>query len=176
MSKLEDKNWRWSNSGKQMVLEGYEGRFILPFKIKSSNRYKKEMKKTIREEIKDYFKNKKFDQHKKTDLDLAIHLEVSDKDHSDQDLDNVQKIVLDALQKDKDKDPNKDPSWNYLYEKDARICRILVLKSKKEVYPDDPGIDTVSATISFRIHKPTKQMKMKPWQGKILSKYGFMAT
>jgi hypothetical protein len=131
---IDDKEgWRWSNSANQMVLEGSEqNRFMLDFKILSGGRNKKKMKQQIRQSVEEKYKNMNFDGYKKADLDFAIYLESSDKDYSGQDLDNVQKIVLDALQKDSQKD--KDPSWDCLFENDARICRILVWKSKKVIY------------------------------------------
>ncbi len=133
MYKDDKQGWRWSNSANQMVLEGCgQNVFMLDFKIKSRSKTKKETIQKIRQFVEENYKNKKFDSYKKADLDFAIYLETSDRDYSGQDLDNVQKIVLDALQKDSQKD--KDPSWEYLLENDAQICRILVWKSKKVIY------------------------------------------
>lgn len=133
MYKDDKEGWRWSNSGIQMVLEGSEqNHFMLDFRIKSGGKNKKKMKQQIRQSVEEKYKNMNFNEYKKADLDFAIYLESSDKDYSGQDLDNVQKIVLDALQRDSQK--GKDPSWDCLFENDAQICRILVWKSKKVIY------------------------------------------
>jgi len=89
-------------------------------------------------------------------IDLAVFLEVDINNFKKQDLDNIQKVVLDALQKDK-----ADPSWNYLYENDSQVCRILVWKAeKKEIKILNEKYNTASMMISFRIHDPLKQMIM----------------
>ncbi len=83
-----------------------------------------------------------------------------------QDLDNIQEIVLDALQKDK-----KDPSWNYLYENDSQVCRILVWKTKKVEVSD---YNTASMTISFRVHDPSKQMIMVSDRDETSQRFNFL--
>jgi len=48
-----------------------------------------------------------------------------------------------------------DPSWNYLFENDSQVCRILVYKvEKKEIKVPNEKYNTTSMTISFRIHVP----------------------
>lgn len=141
------------SSGKQKVLEKCVGSFGDLIDVATAKN-KKEMVKKIRTNLGEYFKNEKFEKLKETSLDLAIFLEVNPHRFKTQDLDNIQKIVLDALEKD-----DTDPSWNYLYKIDSQVQRILVWKIEKE---KDPDHNTASMTISFRIHDPSRQMIMVP--------------
>ncbi len=70
-------------------------------------------------------------------------------------MDNVQKVVFDALKED-----TNDPSWKnkHLYKDDKKICRVIAWKIKRE---EIEGFNTDSLTISFRIHDPSKQMIME---------------
>jgi Holliday junction resolvase RusA-like endonuclease len=127
--------------------------------IITNKRGKKEMVSTIRKNFGEYFKNENFKKIREagTLIDLAIFLEVDINNFKNQDLDNIQKVVLDALEKDE-----KDPSWNYLYENDSQVCRILVWKvPKKKIEVLNTKFNTVSMTISFRNYAPSKQMVME---------------
>lgn len=98
------------SSGNHKVLKdclGYNSDLI---EIITSLKQKKSMVKKIRENFGVYFENEKFKEVREAGalLDLAIFLEVDIKRFKNQDLDNIQKIVLDALQKDKE-----DTSWKY---------------------------------------------------------------
>lgn len=153
------------SSGNQMVLEDYAGYFADLIDIRTKGN-KQAMKKEIRVSYTDYFKTEKFKELKKAQLDLAIHLEVDSSRFKRQDLDNIQKIVLDALQKDK-----KITSWDYLYENDSQVCRILVWKIEKE---DQLDYNTASMTISFRVHDPSKQMIMVSNRDETSQRFNFL--
>ncbi len=167
-----EQSERWHSSGEQLVMEGYAGYHGMLIDIKTGKdrktekKYKKEMIKQIREQFGRFFESKKFEELKKDPLDLAIYLEVNAQRLSKQDLDNVLKVVLDALQKD-----GHNPSWNYLYENDSQVYRLHVEKSEKV---EIPGYNTASMMISFRKHDPSKQITMVPYQGDFARKFGFM--
>ncbi len=146
------------SSGNHKVLKDCLGSNGSLIEIITSPILKKSMVKEIRENFGEYFKNEKSKEARYAGalIDLAIFLEVDINNFKNQDLDNIQKVVLDALQKDK-----ADPSWNYLYENDSQVCRILVWKvEKKEIKVLNEKYNTASMTISFRIHDPLKQMIM----------------
>jgi len=146
------------SSGDHKVLKDCLGSNSDLIEIITSPKLKKSMVKKIRENFGVYFKNERFKEVREAGalLDLAVFLEVDIKRFKNQDLDNIQKVVLDALQKDK-----ADPSWNYLFENDSQVCRILVWKVKKrEIKVLNEKYNTASMTISFRIHDPSKQMIM----------------
>jgi len=163
--KNNEKHKSRFSSGNNMVLEDafYHSHLIDIITMKKN---KQAMKKEIRDSFVDYFKNEKFKELKKVQIDLAIHLEVSSSRFENQDLDNIQKIVLDALQKDK-----KNPSWDYLYENDSQVCRILVWKTKKVEGSD---YNTASMTISFRAYDPSKQMIMLSYRDEISKRFDFL--
>lgn len=85
-------------------------------------------------------------------IDLALYLEVDTCRLNYQDVDNIQKTVLDALKRDK-----KDSLWNCLYEDDAQIFRVLCWKTEKQ---DDDKYNMAAITISFRVYNPEKCMCM----------------
>jgi len=87
--------------------------------------------------------------YKLAKFDLALHLEIDTFRLNNQDVDNIQKIVLDALK--------RDSSENYLYEDDAQIFRVLCWKTKKE---GDDKYNMVALTISIRVYAPDKPMLM----------------
>lgn len=155
-----------ASSGNHLVLEDCIGSFGHLIDIITKKKSKQAMKNDIRTSFSNYFKNDNFKELKKAQLDLAIHLEVESRRFNKQDLDNIQKIVLDALQKDKN-----DPLWDYLYENDSQVCRILVWKMKKVKVLD---YNSASMTISFRVHAPSKQMIMISNRDETSRNYNFL--
>ena len=153
------------SSGKQKVLENCEGSFGTLIDVETATD-KKEMIQKIRTDFGEYFKNEKFVKLKEAPLDIAIFLEVNLHRYKTQDLDNIQKIVLDALEKD-----DAEPSWNYLYKNDSQVCRILVWKIEKKM---DSDYNTASMTISFRIHDPSKQMIMVSNRDDLAQRFDFL--
>lgn len=131
--------------------------------LKIKNKYYKNPRKVLKLSME--LENGRRKIYKLPKLDLALHMEVDYSKLNNQDVDNVQKTVLDALKRD-----NKDSSWNFLYEDDAQIVRILCWKTKKE---EDINSNMEALTISYRLYKPEKQMCMimlnKPFGARGLS-------
>ncbi len=124
----------------------------------ANKKNKKKNIEQIRAKLRNFFGEQKFEKFKEKDakLDLAIFIEVSSHRYKTQDIDNILKIVLDAIQRDK-----KDSSWKYLCEKDSQIYRILAWKDIVEKVGD---YNTASVTLSFRTHDPSRQMTMKSYR------------
>ncbi len=87
-------------------------------------------------------------------LDVAIVIHLRKGRYKTQDLDNIAKIILDALQKPK----NSEDSLGYLYENDNQIIRLLLYKIERE---EDPEAETSQLSISARKHNPNKEMILK---------------
>lgn len=96
--------------------------------------------------------NKNFDRFRHESLDLAIVAKVDKQRMKRQDVDNIAKVVLDALRKNKEVDSKEDV---FLFYDDSQIARLLVWKIPRE---EDERYDTDGLVISFRIHDPHKQM------------------
>src|SRR3989339_563522 len=82
-------------------------------------------------------------------LDVAIVIHVNKKRYDSQDVDNIAKVVLDALK--------KGNSENYLIKDDCQIIRLLVDKRQREESKDS---DTDQLSVSIRKHNPKKDMKI----------------
>lgn len=124
----------------------------LLLKIKTSSDNKAYSKSLIRAQINNDF----IDQCKTLQdklLDIGLHLSVNKRRYKRQDLDNIQKVVFDAIQKDK-----KKPQRDYLIKNDSQIVRCLVYKTERI---ENINFDTDQLTISLREHDPKKQMIMK---------------
>jgi Holliday junction resolvase RusA-like endonuclease len=91
---------------------------------------------------------------KKERLDVAIILEVNKHRFKTQDLDNVAKIVLDAIKKPKDSADVRP----YFFDDDRQIVRLLVQKNLRNELQDT---ETSQISISARKHNPEKYMKLK---------------
>jgi len=127
----------------------------LALDVKSSVKIKKNIIALIRAKFNiALLENSNIEKLKSNYIDIAIHLIEGKNKYNRQDLDNVQKIVFDALKKD-----TKNSKWNYLIEDDRQIERCLVLKTLKS---DESIVDIV---ISFREHDLSKQMIMKRREG-----------
>ncbi|AEA46856.1 hypothetical protein Arcve_0841 [Archaeoglobus veneficus SNP6] len=94
--------------------------------------------------------NPLFEEIRKAQLDVAIVAFVPKSRVKNQDVDNISKIVLDTLKKDK-----QDPSSPYLFVDDSQVVRLLVYKKPCEAIE---GYETSTLIISFRKHDPSKQM------------------
>jgi Holliday junction resolvase RusA-like endonuclease len=93
-------------------------------------------------------KNPHFESVRTSPLDLAIVARVNPDRMRKQDIDNIAKVVIDALKK-TDGDPR------FLFQDDCQIVRLLVWKFQEEEYA---GYNADSLTISFRVHDDRKQM------------------
>jgi len=93
-------------------------------------------------------KNPTFDAIRSSSLDLAIVARVSPNRMKNQDIDNIAKVVIDALNK-----SEGDP--RFLFYDDNQIVRLLVWKIQEQ---ENVRYNTDTLTISFRIHNDKKQM------------------
>jgi len=84
---------------------------------------------------------------------LTIVVEVNKQRMQEQDVDNVAKVVIDALKRDENIRPGA-----FLFYDDTQIARLLVYKISRE---EDEIYDTDKYIISFRRHDPNKQMSLK---------------
>jgi len=120
--------------------------------IKSGKKVdKKETTKSIKVNLERWMENLGFEKFRKNPMDLAIVVKMNKYRFRHQDVDNVVKIVLDALKKN-----NKSDSA-FLFEDDSHVVRLLVWKMERE---EDPYYNTDQLIISFRAHDPTKQMEI----------------
>ena len=131
-----------SNTNECLTLEGSEGSFGDLITVKTKNKTKQKMIDEIRSNLGSWME--KFphlhDTDKKIDLAIVVYRRVGYLKR--QDLDNIAKVVLDALK-------------GCLFKDDSQIVRLLLVK--KEAEPS-AGYDTNSLVISFRVHDPEKDM------------------
>ncbi|MDP1728797.1 MAG: RusA family crossover junction endodeoxyribonuclease [archaeon] len=85
-------------------------------------------------------------------LDVAIVVHVNKQRYDSQDVDNVAKVVLDALKKNKN-----FPDESYLFGDDSHVIRLLVQKVKRT---EDNESETDQLSISIREHNSEKDMKI----------------
>lgn len=120
--------------------------------LKTGRINKKETLKGIKKNLEDWIKNPHFNEIRKEKLDLAIVAIVNRQRMEKQDVDNISKIVLDALKKNDRLDFKKDV---FLFYDDSQIVRLLVQKVQRE---EEENYTTDGLIISFRKHDPQKQM------------------
>lgn len=87
-------------------------------------------------------------------LDLAIVVHLTEHRYKKQDLDNIAKVVLDALKKQK----GENEKENYFFEDDSQIARLLIQKILRR---EDKDSETDQLSISLRKHDPSKEMIIK---------------
>ena len=131
-----------------LVLDGSENYYHNLTTIKTSSKNKREMKEKIRTDLKNWLNNPTLYSMQNQSLDIAIVVRVNSIKVDRQDVDNVAKVVLDALKK-------KEGDSRFLFHDDNQVIRLLVYKLKSE---DVTGHITDSLTVSFRVHDPDKQM------------------
>lgn len=119
--------------------------------IKSSKQYKKEMINKIRRNIVLDRNHPKISRIKNELIDVAIVIYVTPIRFKRQDLDNVAKVVLDALTS-----LNKEDK-DYLIKDDNQIVRLLLYKKQRIEHPES---DTSQMSVSIREHNPNKDMKL----------------
>jgi len=137
-----------TSSGPFPVLEDSLGSFVDLVTISTKNRNRKDVIATIRMNLESWMKNHHFGGIREAELDLAIIASVSPGRMKNQDIDNISKVVLDALKKSGDDD-------RFLFHDDCQVIRLLVWKIQQQELADS---NTDTLTISFRIHDPNKQM------------------
>ena len=130
------------NTNECLTLEGSEGSFGDLITVKTKNKTKQKMIDEIRSNLGSWME--KFphlhDTDKKIDLAIVVYRRVGYLKR--QDLDNIAKVVLDALK-------------GCLFGDDSQIVRLLLVKKETEL---SEGYDTNSLVISFRIHDPERDM------------------
>lgn len=129
-------------------LEDSFGTFDDLITIRTKGKYKKETIEEIKRNIESWMKNPDFESVRTSPLDLAIIARVSPRRMKNQDIDNIVKVVIDALKK-----SEGDP--RFLFYDDCQIIRLLAWKLLETKYT---GYNTDTLTISFRIHDIKKQM------------------
>lgn len=89
-------------------------------------------------------------QKEKLDVSIVAYLQKSS--YLMQDVDNIAKVVLDALKK-----PKIDDGLPYFFEDDNQVARLLVYKKERK---EDSESSTCQLSISMRAHDPTKEMDL----------------
>lgn len=92
------------------------------------------------------------DKLRREQLDVAIIVQIQNQSFLRQDVDNIAKVVLDALKKSK-----KEDNFSHLFEDDRQIVRLLIYKMRRI---ENPDYNTCQISISVRKHDPTKEMKL----------------
>ena len=121
-----------------LVLEDAEGSVGDLITIKTNIRTKKEIKTNNQNWMKKFPSLK----DKNTKIDMAIVIYRKPSLIKRQDLDNIAKVILDALK-------------GELFYDDSQVVRLLLYKMDASLIK---GYNTDSLVISFRIHEPNKQM------------------
>ena len=131
-----------------LVLKDYRGSSDYLVTIKTGGRHKREITKVIKTNIASWMKNPEFEHIREKPLDLAIVARIDPMRMKTQDIDNIAKVVLDALKE-------TEGDSRFLFHDDSQIVRLLIWKIQRE---ECQGYITDSLTISFRIHDSEKQM------------------
>lgn len=129
-------------------LEDSFGTFDDLITIRTKGKYRKGTIEQIRRNIGSWMNNPGFESVRSLSLDLAIIARISQNRMKNQDVDNIAKVVMDALKK-----SEGDP--RFLFYDDCQIIRLLVWKLEEVEYT---SYNTDSLTISFRVHDISKQM------------------
>lgn len=137
-----------TGSSPPLVLEDSEGSFYDLVTIKTGSKYKKEITDTVKTNLWSWMQNPNFKDIRGESLDLAIVASVNPSRMKTQDIDNIAKVVLDALKK-------RAGDSSFLFHDDYQIVRLLVWKIQSE---KRPMYNTDSLSISFRVHDNKKQM------------------
>lgn len=120
--------------------------------VRTGKKYRKEARKKIRTNLSIYGKNHLINAFRYKLLDVAIVVYVPKWRFKLQDLDNIAKVVLDAISKDK-----KDLQQTYLIEDDSQVIRLLLYKKERIEHPE---CETSQLSISIREHDPKKEMRL----------------
>jgi len=131
-----------------LVLEGTGYYYHNLTTIRTNRKNKKEVKEKIRTDLARWLKNPHFDKMRDGPLDIAIVARVSARRMRYQDVDNIAKVVLDALKEDKG-------DSRFLFRNDNQVIRLMIYKLGSE---ELSGHNTDSLTVSFRVHDFNKQM------------------
>jgi Holliday junction resolvase RusA-like endonuclease len=108
----------------------------------SSSKDRKRTINNIKTNLETWLKNQDFDPYRNAPLDTAMVLFIDKQRIKKQDVDNIAKIVLDALKKD-----DKYRRESYLFDDDSQLIRLLVYGIPR---CEDDVYNTDTMTISFR--------------------------
>lgn len=125
-----------------LTLEDSEGSSGDLITVKTGCKSRKELKGQFRRNAGDWMKRFPQFHNQNTWLDLALAVYRKPRFVKNQDVDNIAKVVLDALK-------------GNLFWDDSLIARLLVFKQDAKPLK---GYNTDSLVISFRAHNPEKQM------------------
>ena len=139
-----------TGSRPHLVLKASEGSFDDLVTIKTGSEYKKEITEIIKTNLWSWMQNPNFKDIRGGFLDLAIVARINPMRMKTQDIDNIAKVILDALKE-------KEGDSRFLFHDDCQIVRLLVWKIQEEKLQ---GYNTDSLTISFRVHDGKKQMTL----------------
>ncbi len=137
-----------TGSSPPLVLEDSEGSFYDLVTIKTGSKYKREITDTVKTNLWSWMQNPNFKDIRGESLDLAIVASVNPSRMKTQDIDNIAKVVLDALKK-------RAGDSSFLFHDDYQVVRLLIWKIQSE---KRPMYNTDSLSISFRVHNNKKQM------------------
>ena len=137
-----------TGSSPPLLLENSEGSFYDLVTIKTGSKYKKEITDIVKTNLWSWMQNPNFKDIRGEALDLAIVASVNPSRMKTQDIDNIAKVVLDALKK-------RAEDSSFLFYDDYQIVRLLIWKIQSE---KRPMYNTDSLSISFRVHNNKKQM------------------
>lgn len=116
---------------------------------------KKKTIESIKKNLASWMKKEDFNRFRSERLDLAIVARVNKQRMKQQDVDNIAKVVLDALRRNKKVGFKRDV---FLFYDDSQVVRLLVYKIPRE---EDEMYDTDGLDISFRIYDHQKQMILR---------------
>ena len=131
-----------------LVLEGTDCYYHNLTTIRTGKNYKKDVVERIRKDLARWLRNPRFDDMRNGLLDIAIVARVSANRMQSQDVDNIAKVVLDALKEEKG-------DLRFLFHNDNQVVRLLIYKKRSK---EQSGYNTDSLTISFRVYDSNKQM------------------
>lgn len=138
--------------GPILKLKGSREVFSDLITLKTGKINRKATMRELKTNLEMWMSNPDFEEFRESLLDLAIVAKVNKQRMKNQDVDNIAKIVLDALRKNDKFDFKKDV---FLFKDDSQVVRLLVCKILKE---EDEFHNTDGLIISFRKHDPKKQM------------------
>jgi len=143
-----------ASKGPTFELEDSKGLFSDLITTKTGVNRKKTIE-SIKKNLASWMGKKDFNRFRNKRLDLAIAARVNKQRMKQQDVDNIAKVVLDALRRSDKAGFKRDV---FLFYDDSQVVRLLVCKIPRE---EDEMYNTDGLDISFRIHDPQKQMILK---------------
>lgn len=85
-------------------------------------------------------------------LDVAIVVYLQKQTYKFQDVDNIAKIILDAIKK-----PKISDGYPYFFDDDSQIVRLLIYKLERK---EHESVNTCQISISIRKHDPKQEMEL----------------